>query len=156
MNSDFKYDDELKNEAPKLFSMEKKNPFIVPDNYFDSLTSKIQDRIAAEKKESFWSVLIKTVIQPKFAVPVLASVCLVVVGIRFLYHPASITPPAQVAVTYEDLSKSDYINDIDEHVFVEALNKNAGNATSATTNADIENYLIENNIEEGDLVKALN
>jgi hypothetical protein len=40
-------DDELKGMAPKLSSIQKKEAFSVPDNYFDSLSDKIMDKISS-------------------------------------------------------------------------------------------------------------
>ncbi|MEO8148466.1 MAG: hypothetical protein ABI723_12550 [Bacteroidia bacterium] len=161
MNNDFKYDDdELRKDAPKLFGMEKKNPFEVPDGFFDSFSSKIQDKIAAEKKQSVWSLIYQNITRPKVAIPVLASVCIIVVGIKFLYTPGSINRNDEVAITYNDLSQSAYLDDIDESVLTDALNQ-----TTSTVNSDsktesdsyrIENYLIENNIDVTDLENELN
>ena len=44
-----KMNDDWKGEAPKLASMEKRNPFLVPETYFDTLSEQIQSRIAIEQ-----------------------------------------------------------------------------------------------------------
>lgn len=153
-------DADLRNEAPKLFGMDKKNPFEVPDGYFDSFSSKLQDKIAAEKKQSAWSAIFDTIIKPKIAIPILASVCLVAVGIKFMYKPSATINATNSEVTYSDLSQSSYFHEIDESTLTEALyssNEIANhNAKTESDNNHIENYLIDNNIDAAELESALN
>ncbi len=40
---------ELKNSVPKLSKMKKEQPFTTPDNYFDDFSSRLQEKIQAEK-----------------------------------------------------------------------------------------------------------
>jgi hypothetical protein len=148
-------DDDLRKEAPKLFGMDKKNPFEVPDGFFDTFSSKVQDKIAAEKKKTIWSVIFETVIKPKIAIPVLASLCLVAVGIKIMYRPPTVINYNETAITYNDLSQSDYLTDIDESILMDALNT-ATNKSNTSSKTEIENYLIENNIDVNDLANELN
>lgn len=147
-------DDDLRNEAPKLFGLDKKNPFEVPDGFFDSFSSNVQDKIAAQKKKSVWNLIFETVVKPKIAIPVLASVCLLTVGIKFIYMPATIINTDEATITYSDLSQSIYLADIDESVLTDALYSTSA-TTNSTSKTEIENYLIENNIDVNDLEKAL-
>ncbi len=47
MKPDFLNDDELDKPGPELSKIKKENPFKVPENYFDSLTNNIQQKINA-------------------------------------------------------------------------------------------------------------
>ena len=42
--------DELKNIAPKLSKLKKKNPFGTPDNYFDDFSARLQTKLETETK----------------------------------------------------------------------------------------------------------
>jgi hypothetical protein len=44
-----------------------KNPFSVPEGYFDSFPQKMQERIASENTEYYWFVRLFQVIKPQFA-----------------------------------------------------------------------------------------
>ncbi len=47
MRPDYLNDDESENPTPGFSNVNKKNPFIVPENYFDSLADNIQAKINA-------------------------------------------------------------------------------------------------------------
>lgn len=142
---------DLKMEAPVLFGMERRNVFHAPDGYFETLTSKIQDRIAAEKKMSILDKLIEMFFAPQSLIPVAASVVI----IAFIFNANNYTAKDNTAgmdITYTELEQSGYIQEIDEQIITEAYlladNSNAEN--------ELETFLIENNINEDLLNEALN
>ena len=47
MKPDYLNDDELEKTAPGLSKLKKENPFVVPENYFESLAENIQQKINA-------------------------------------------------------------------------------------------------------------
>lgn len=159
------YDDDLRKDAPNLFGKDKRNPFEVPDGFFENFSSNIQDKIAAQQKQSVWSIVYHNLIKPKFAIPVLASVCIIAVGIKLLNKTAIINTNNNIAVTYNDLSQSDYFADINVSDLSEALNNTTSSiSNNVKTESDsyrldknqIENYLIENNVDVSDLANELN
>lgn len=152
MNTHEEFDD-LKNDAPKLHNMDKKNPFVVPEHYFETLSSRIQDRIALENKQPQWMKIIKSLLLPKVAIPALACCLMVGVGIKYLVKPAAITVTEETAITYDELNSTEYMNMLDEEQIVTALAEEKDITTNTT---EIEDYLIENNINESELISALN
>ncbi len=50
MNSKHR-EDEWQDLAPSLAKMEKKNPYLVPDGYFESLQSRIEQKVNSARPE---------------------------------------------------------------------------------------------------------
>ncbi len=44
-----------------------KNPFSVPDGYFETFPTKMQERIQSENKEYAWAIKLLRYIKPQFA-----------------------------------------------------------------------------------------
>jgi hypothetical protein len=152
MNTQEEFDD-LKNDAPKLHSMDKKNPFVVPEHYFETLSSRIQDRITLENKQPQWIKILKSLLLPKVAIPALACCLMLGIGIKYLVKPAAVTVTEETAITYDELNSTEYINMLDEEQIVTAI---AEQKEATTTTTEIEDYLIENNVDESELISALN
>ena len=49
-NNENIHDDNIQKSAPKLFSVNKENPFDVPENYFENLQSAISDKCTSTEK----------------------------------------------------------------------------------------------------------
>lgn len=153
--------DDLKNDAPELFSMDKKNPFSVPEHYFETLSSRIQDRIALENKQPRWIQIAKSLLLPKVAIPALACCLMLGIGTKYLLKPTPITTTDEIAFTYNELTSTEYLNQLEVEQIITALAETQTAATAEVTTTDgatvteIENYLIDNNISESELIKAL-
>lgn len=60
--------DELNELAPRLAKMQKTNPFVVPDNYFETLPQIILQKAILQEKKSFdWIGWLQYLLRPKFS-----------------------------------------------------------------------------------------
>ena len=152
MNTQEEFDD-FKKDAPKLSSMDKRNPFVVPEQYFETLSSRIQDQIASENKHPQWITFLKSLLLPKVAIPAIACCLLLGVGLKFLKKPEVTNTNSKGTLTFDELSETDFVNYIDEEQIIIEIEQQK---SVTTNNSEIEDYLIENNIDESELIKALN
>ncbi len=112
--------DELRELAPELSKLERKNPFEVPPDYFDDLSLKIQNRISYKKEEKhlWYSVLFN----PKFSIAASIIIILMVSGlVSYKYYQKQ---SANTKNIYWDeiMSENNSINySFDENSLVETL-----------------------------------
>ncbi len=145
--------EEIKNEAPVLSNIPKYNPFEVPKDYFEELPTIIQQRVINIKQTTSileWLVLL---IKPRFAVPFLTVVFIAVTGINFMNKNADI-PKTEIA---EEMTTEEQLYNIDEGTLIESLNTNHANEkeNQSPDDVNIQNYLIDNNIDETNLNNKL-
>jgi hypothetical protein len=154
-------EESLKKEAPLLAGIPKRNPFTVPEGYFDQLPSAIIDKIRAEgqKQESvgkkiFW------LFRPQW----IMAVFLGLMGIFLVVRHESNNP-----VSYEALAASvpdstiyshlqNNIEFVDENNLEDAvqnINFTAPAASDTTDQQQIINYLINHNVDASDIENAL-
>lgn len=80
---------ELSELAPRLEKVEKKNPFRVPDYYFQALPDKIMERVKgmplpwADRLELWLNEAFSTVFRPRYAIPVSAFLLSLAAGVSF-------------------------------------------------------------------------
>ena len=136
--------------APILSEIKKENPFQVPQNYFHSLPTIIQERITNEK-ESWWTqylnLLRQVFLNPRLTLALGIVVILVTVGVNKFYD-SPVSPARMEPLTYEDVSNSHYLNEIDEETLIETINsQEVSSSENNNQTSDIENYLIDNNVD---------
>ena len=121
-------------------------PFTVPEGYFEKLPYAIRERLPAGRERRPVRLL-----RPAFGLS-LAAVCLL---LFLLIRPGNREPGAAGSdLSYEDLSASGYLGELDEDVLIHALE--AGTAESIQhPDADIEEYLIENHVDLDQLTNEL-
>jgi hypothetical protein len=153
-------------EEPKLHlpsTMGGAEPFKVPDHYFDSLTSRIQDRISANEKKKFvYSNFLRGFLQKKIWIPSMAGVVLLFVVIlmnteRNISTQNQISKTDSVIIKNSDLNNSyalevQYIEaaKVLEQIELLPLNEiSLGNLTlpDEIKNEDIRKYLNEEEID---------
>ena len=148
------YDDELKN-APSLRGMKGKNSFTVPDGYFDSLSSRIQDKINAPQPKTVWEKLLMPLQRPVFAY---ATITIAVVSYAVVYFsqtPVVTKQIAETSITADDIYDSNIITDYDETLLAEALIITSDEKHSETSaQQDVDDYLMDNNTDELELINA--
>ena len=144
MNTSENMDDELK-DAPLLKSISRENPFKVPDGYFDSFPTIISEKIAAQNSKPGWIIFLQNVFQPKYVVAMCVFAALLTSGI-FYFNQAPKLNSQEILLSYDDLNNSNYIEQIDESDLIDAYSSvsNSEVYESSENNADIENYLIDN------------
>jgi|SRR6185436_4161051 len=141
MNEKENMDDELK-DAPLLKNMNRENPFKVPEGYFDSFPSIVSERIASQKSKPGWVILFQNIFQPKYVIAMFVFAAALTSGI--VYFNQSKTTGQEIILSYDDLSKSNYIDQIDEHDLIDAYISDADADKSNENNSEIENYIIDN------------
>ncbi len=142
--------EEIIHEAPVLSGIPKYNPFEVPAGYFDQLPSVIQNKIIARNENGSlldWLILM---IKPRFAIPVLSVILFAVVGINLVEKNAE----QPIVNQMEELTLEDHLCFIDETTIMEDLTASSDEVL-AENDESIEDYLLENNIEETTLNNEL-
>ena len=131
--------EELKNIAPNLHKLPKKDVFVAPDNYFDELPGMIQDRILSQNKKSIFQWTLPT---SKFAIPVAG---VIVVALMYFSKPTSdIEQATQNEMTAYVDQQMDM--EFDETLLAEELNTD--NTTITEEASSVEEYLLSDDIEE--------
>ena len=136
--------EELKNIAPTLANRAKKVHFDVPDDYFELLPHQIQERCASKqntKKQSFNF--------NKSTVSIFAGIGMLVV---FYFTVPSQDQKIQNAST-EEISL--YISQNMEEEFDEDLLIDAISSEKLNSSSKMEDYLMENGIDEDLLTEEL-
>ena len=136
--------EELKNIAPNLANRSKKVHFDVPDDYFELLPHQIQERCASKqntKKQSFNF--------NKSTVSIFAGIGMLVV---FYFTVPSQDQKIQNAST-EEISR--YISQNMEEEFDEDLLIDAISSEKLNSSSKMEDYLMENGIDEDLLTEEL-
>ena len=127
--------EELKDIAPILNQLPKKDNFQVPENYFDELPGLIQDRVQVKTKSQWTYVL-------KYALPVI----LVIVSVVYFSQKntdQSIQISKQEAVDYID-NQMDI--DFDETLLAEEISVQT--VEQHTETSAVEDYLLDEADEE--------
>lgn len=145
--------EEIKAEAPILYSIPKYNPFEVPPGYFDALPTSIQDLVTFQQPRFSIKEWLFQLVKPNFAFPVVITILIATAAIRFIDKQAEQSNSEMTA----DASLEEQLYPIDENVIVDLLDDNAVD-TEVKNSADetITNYLIDNNIDETSLSVAFN
>ncbi len=143
--------EEIKDFAPTLLSIDKYHPFEVPADYFEELPSIIQERVIASKNRHSYIEWLFLLLKPRFAFPIIAIVVATVIGINYINNKVELKNET------EELSLEDHLYYIDESEIVEQLTADACIEKESVSEDDnnIENYLLDNNIDESSLNKEL-
>lgn len=133
--------EELKDMAPTLNQIPKYNPFSVPANYFEEFPTDLQNKIADNKTSIKWTDWLVLLLKPSFSVPVLSVLLITFVGIKNIDKIGE-----QTAIVQDSYSLYDELENIDESMLIDEVVNNADD--QVTAESEIEEYLIENEIEE--------
>ncbi len=129
--------EELKNIAPQLSQLPKKDAFTAPEGYFDDLPSMIQDRVIAQSKTK------SRVFSPAWT---LGSLGLAAVLCLVFFLGQS---PDETTVTRQEVTA--YVNEnidqeFDETLLAEELSTSDKEVTTSETN--LEDYILNQDIDE--------
>ncbi|HET6224953.1 MAG TPA: hypothetical protein VFF27_01650 [Bacteroidia bacterium] len=144
--------EELKEEAPTLYSIPKYNPFEVPAGYFDELPMLVQELATFQQSHFSLKEWLLQLVKPNFAFPVAITVIIAITAIRFIDKQAE-QPKTEVA---SEVSLEEQLYPIDENILVDLLDESEIESTHAASEEPITNYLIDNNIDETSLAVDLN
>ena len=125
------------------------SPFAVPDGYFENLSSQISNKVIASKtlRRPFW---LSNIFRPAFSIPIAFASIIFIASLLYLSQNKNI-PITDQEITLEDFNESDYLQNIDESVFVDLITFDNTN----TKDDSIVEYLLENEIDVVQLVNEL-
>jgi hypothetical protein len=141
--------EEIEQFAPTLLNIPKYNPFDIPKDYFDELPSLVQQKAATTNRRTDFIEWLLLFIKPRFVIPLATTIIIAVAGINYMNRNSEIIYPAAT----EELSLEDHIYYIDEAAIIEqyAADTETENENTLSEDNTIEDYLIDNDIEETDL-----
>lgn len=144
---------ELQEIAPKLSQLGKKNPFTVPDFYFQSLPEKLLQRVRneplpwTERWEAVLNQFFLRIFQPRYALTFATCLVALAVSIGFLKNREVQYPSAQLSEISTEEIDAYILSDFDDYELV-ALNGMADIMNTAE--------IIPKNITEQELNEYLN
>ena len=159
-NSDIFNEDDLEKEPPLLASIPKRNPYTVPEGYFDELPSVIiencrQSTVIPEKiKKVFW------LFKPQWLLALFVGL----VGIIFfMRHETPVTYETMVSkvsdsAIYQNLQANiDYVdvNTLEEEVQTENISTLNTPSDSTNNRQEMVNYLMNHNIDASEIEDEL-
>lgn len=123
-------------KAPTLAGMEKKNPFLVPDGYFESLSTRIQSRVAAPQVKRMWPLWLNYA----------AAACITLALGITLYVNLN-----QQEINFKDIPDQEIVNYLEsqmddtdaEFIFANLAAEQTLSSTYNYTNKEVEFYLKE-------------
>ena len=135
---------------PNLSSVAKQNVFEVPDGYFSQLENSIRENISAEKV----SVVIPVESWYRRPKLVLAYAAVLVFGIFISTYvlKTNITSVTDNDISLNDIYSSDFVSELDESSLVALLDESS---SPSDNSAQIEDYMIDNNIDVSTLTDEL-
>ena len=139
--------EELKSLSPTLSQIEKKNPFKVPENYFSVLESSVRKDAKIIPIGHFFK-------KNKYSAIAVAAGIAAIISFYFYYPGSGSLQEKELFVSADDISNSMYFHEIDESIIIEEINGNFGEGASHKNN-EIEDYLIDNDIDENTLINEL-
>ncbi|HWY97937.1 MAG TPA: hypothetical protein VNY36_02520 [Bacteroidia bacterium] len=154
------FDEEnLGKEVPLLSSIPKRNPFTVPEGYFDALPSAIMDKCREtktipEKSKLFW------LFRPQWITAIL--ICAIAITFYMRHDtPATLeTLTAQVSdsTIYQHLQNNiDYVdvNSLEDALQNENVTTVPARTDSTNNQQDIVKYLMDHNVDASDIENEL-
>lgn len=145
-------EEEIKALAPTLLSIDKYNPFDVPKDYFEELPTLIQARVIENKEKSTIVDWLFWLLRPRLAVSMIVILFISITGIYYMNNNSIKNTEAT-----EELSLEDNLYYINESDILEHLTADASTAIESVSEDEnsIENYLLDNNIDESNLSNEL-
>jgi len=155
----------IDNTAPLLSNINKNNGFVVPDRYFEQLSSKIQQQCVNSSKESWIKSILFSFAKPKYILRYSFTLVLLVLGAYFLLQINNSSTNTKGISSYS-FNEQDTISDlivneeIDETELTDALANNSEIElqpintidNSQLNSNDIINYLIEDSEDNNDYI----
>ena len=150
--------DELRDLAPSLSKMEKRNPYKVPDAYFEELPAKARERIGFADAERGNNI--RRYLLPRYSY-ISASICFLLIVGGFLVVRNYTSTPKPMAVIHA-VPNTDYVMEhVDEDIIMEDLPgktdfKEVANSGKPKLKKSVvtEDYILEN-VEESTISDEL-
>ncbi len=149
--------DPLKNNKFNLDDLKKQNPFQVPEHYFDSLGTRISDRIEATAPKAKVFSFAHLKLKPIFAYSggFVGLALVIYFGFSIFSNPDSIKNPRNEE--FAGLTEYALVSEIDEAVLIEEFsNTNTQPDSIKSENNDhIIDYLVKEDIEISTIIEEL-
>ena len=144
-NKKYNYHEELRQIAPNLSEIEKKQVLSVPDDYFSDLSNRINDRITAKSNEK-----LKAVHAPLWNYLYAAVFSVLILTITFIYfnREKNNTAVAEIEISADDLIASAYLLGVDEYYIKETVANSEADLNVFVDNSEFEDYLLDQGIDE--------
>jgi hypothetical protein len=159
-NNDIFKEDSIQKEAPLLASIPKRNPYIVPEGYFDELPSVIMENcrksIAVPEKTNKISWLLR----PQWLLALFAGLVGIVFFMRKETNVSYETMASKVSdsAIYQNLQANiDYVdvNTLEDAVQTENITPLDILSDSTNNRQEMVNYLMNHNIDASDIEDEL-
>ena len=157
--------DNLKESAPKLFSINNENPFDVPADYFENLSSIISEKSFHSLNKKYKNIYVRILIPATITT-------LMVFAVLFFFNKNNNKANTSTQLAYNDNSAFDYLDsminndELDESLIVSAFG-NDDTTKTGTQQKDINNFsfdatpvntkdtLNSNNISKDEIIQYL-
>ena len=154
-------EESLEKEAPLLASIPKRNPFTVPEGYFDELPSAIMEKIRMVNQKPLPAVnKIFWLFRPQWMVAVFIGVVGICLVIR--HQSNNVVSYEAIAASMPDSTIYSHLENniefVDENSLedaVQGLNTTLPAASDTTEQQQMINYLINHNVDASDIENAL-
>ncbi|MGE0088884.1 MAG: hypothetical protein AB7S50_05340 [Bacteroidales bacterium] len=131
------------------------NPFEVPDGYFDSLPSRIQNKIIAdsEKQPVFKKILVVLKPQLAFAAAFIGIALLSIVTLEYIFKDKATLPVTNGV--YTRIIEVDASEFSEQHFIDVLLDENKQNTEEKNNSDEYINFLLDENIDYTTLIDEL-
>jgi hypothetical protein len=130
-------------DAPILQSLKGKSAFSAPENYFENLPSRIQDKIASKNKVRFYQL------KPVW---IATSFLIFAFSVSIIYHDYTESKVKSTAsLSTQDIIDSGYYTEFDDSMLAQNL---PVETTPSNDSISIEDFIITNT-DETTLINAL-
>ncbi|MEZ5198273.1 MAG: hypothetical protein R2764_18360 [Bacteroidales bacterium] len=112
-----------KENTPQLYAIDRVNPFHVPEHYFESLPTRIQERVVAPKS-SFVSILFIWLSRhPKYSLSFIVTAIAIVWLMVFISEPKQLNSFSFNGITIDDIlnESPELIYDLDESQIIDVM-----------------------------------
>jgi hypothetical protein len=139
--------EELKNIAPNLANLERKNALTVPHDYFNELSAKINEKIT--EKDSEKGYFSSAVLMRYVSATVLSVLILAVTFIYFNRDEKIATAISEIEISTEELIASSYLLGMDEYYIKEVIAGSEVDLNYFTMqNSEVADYLLDFDFDE--------
>jgi len=153
-NNTYNQADKLKELAPKLSEVGKKNPFNVPENYFEELSKNIQSRIdeGIEKKHKPTVKFLFS--KTQMIVSLAAASVIIFISLLFFLNNESVSPDYFSGITIDHIldESPELIEMMDDYLLVDVM-------ITASENLGEENYIdnmdFDSTLKTDDMIEYL-
>lgn len=147
--------DESSNISPRLTKIKRRNPYSVPENYFEELPGRIQEAIHVQKETEPVKPFAFRFIRPQLAI---AASIIIFAMLGYLGYKSIYSYKSSIELTSGEIAEyvEYYSSEIDEDLFIELLDENKlPKANFSDLSDEIITYLIDESIDYQSIVEQL-